>query len=97
MSTQSEDRPNLRSLHNQAKRFLKALQSSDPEILERVLSAHPKWADSSESELLVEEFTLRVAQLQNRLGPGGSRGGISILQRSGFRKGASPCEGTPTP
>ena len=61
MSTQSEDRPNLRSLQNQAKRFLKALQSSDPEILERVLSAHPKWADSSESELLVEEFTLRVA------------------------------------
>lgn len=79
MSTQSVNRPNLRSLHNQAKRFLKALQSSDPEILERVLSAHPKWADSSESELLVEEFTLRVAQLQHRLGPGDSRGGISIL------------------
>jgi hypothetical protein len=56
-------RPNLEQLKNQAKDLLHAVQSGDPEALERIRQNHPRWSAGSAGETPATDLALSDAQL----------------------------------
>lgn len=63
MSKSLPTRPNLEQLKNQAKDLLKLQKSGDADALKRILESHPKWSNSSESEIGAAKFSLSDAHL----------------------------------
>lgn len=63
MKRQLPSQPSLEQLKHQAKDLLKSLKAADPEAVQRMREAHPRWSNVADAQIHAARFSLADTQL----------------------------------